>query len=293
MGVVTTAPAAHVCATFRAVAYARWSRVVAAWLVAFSRVSLPLLLLAVVRSVDPPITPLLLLREFLVLVVLPAAGAWLLARAHAADVEVYERELVVRRRGGGRVEVPVDAIAAVVPWRVPIPGPGVGFRMRSGRRFRWGVQLADPGALVGALAEVAGSDAARAAATHPLLVYARARPQTRRWYRHIAKFPLFALVPTAIAFNAEQHISYGGLFGEYYQLGLGSYLRTFAVLWVTVTIYLVLFASVWRGAAEAVCLAAAAVAPSWATRVRRLAEIACTAGYYLGVPALLALRFLS
>jgi len=60
-----------------------------------------------------------------------------------------------------------------------------------------------------------------------------------------------------------------------------------------VTIYQVLYASVWRGLAEPVCLVAAAVAPSRAARVRRAAELAIRVVYYVGVPALLALRFAS
>jgi len=95
-----------------------------------------------------------------------------------------------------------------------------------------------------------------------------------------------------VLFNAHQHIAYGGLLGEYYLLGLGSYVETFAVHWLTVTIYLVLYASVWRGVAEGGCLLAACVAPARAAGVRRAAEIGCRVAYYGGVPVLLVLRFL-
>jgi len=95
-----------------------------------------------------------------------------------------------------------------------------------------------------------------------------------------------------VLFNAHQHIAYGGLLGEYYLLGLGSYLRTFAVHWLTLTIYLVLYASVWRGLAEGMALLAACVAPARAAAVRRAAEIVCQVAYYGGVPVLLLLRFL-
>src|SRR5439155_794374 len=90
----------------------------------------------------------------------------------------------------------------------------------------------------------------------PVLVYAhaRARGAPRRWHHLLGRFPGFALLPTAVLFNAHQHIAYGGLLGEYYLLGLGSYVRTFAVHWLTLTIYLVLYASVWRGLAEGVAL---------------------------------------
>ncbi len=284
--------AARVCATFRIGAYSRRSRALAAALVMLASASLPLLLLGVLFSTDPPLVPLLLMQLFSIFAALPATAAWLLGRAAAADLEVYEHGLVLRRRRT-RIEVPADAIARVAPWRVPLPGPGVALRLRSGRRFRYGIRLADPGALARALADIAGVAPARAAGAHPLLVYAEARSTARwRWYHLLAKFALFALAPTAVLFNAHQHIAYGGLLGEYYLLGLASYVRTFLVYWTTTAIDLVLYASVWRGVAEALCLTAAAVAPARVARVRRAAEIACRIGYYAGVPVLLLIRFL-
>ena len=112
-----------------------------------------------------------------------------------------------------------------------------------------------------------------------------------RWYHLAAKFPLFALLPTAVLFNAHQHIAYGGLLGQYYLHGLRAYLLTFAVYWVTVAIYLVLYASTWRALGEAAALLAAWTAPSRAARVRRGVEVGCRVLYYGGVPVLLALRF--
>ncbi|HJQ85029.1 MAG TPA: hypothetical protein VKA21_13180, partial [Candidatus Binatia bacterium] len=107
----------------------------------------------------------------------------------------------------------------------------------------------------------------------------------------LLRFPVFALGPTALLFNVHQHIAYGGLLGQYYMLGLRPYLATFALYWGTVTVYLMLYASVWRGLAEPICFAAAAVAPSRAARVRRAAELVIRVLYYGGVPALLAWRF--
>ena len=71
-----------------------------------------------------------------------------------------------------------------------------------------------------------------------------------------------ALGPAAVLFYTHQHIAFGGLLGEYYLMGLGPYLRTAAVHWATVTVYLLLWAGVWRGAGEVVAWAAAALAPS-------------------------------
>ena len=285
--------AGRVCATFRVRAYSRWSRAAAAVLLSVAGASLPLLLLLVLFATDPPLYPLVLMRLFAVLTAMPATAAWLVGRTVAADLEVYEHELVLRRRGV-RVEIPAAAIARVVPWRVPLPGSGIALRMRSGRRFRQGLQLADPGALAAALADIAGVEGARTARAHPLVAYAEARATVRwRWYHVLAKFVLGGLAPTAVLFNAHQHIAYGGLFGEYYLLGLTSYVQTFLVYWTTLVIYLALYAGVWRGVAEVCCMAAAAVAPSRAARVRRFAEIGCRLAYYAGVPILLGLRFAS
>jgi apolipoprotein N-acyltransferase len=107
----------------------------------------------------------------------------------------------------------------------------------------------------------------------------------------VAKFPLFALLPTAPLFNVHQHIAYGGTLGQYHLLGGRAFAADLALHWATVSICLVLWASVWRGLAEAAALAAAHVAPARAARVRRAVESACWWLYYAGVPLLLLLRF--
>jgi hypothetical protein len=106
------------------------------------------------------------------------------------------------------------------------------------------------------------------------------------------KFPGFALLPTAVLFNAHQHIAYGGSLGQYYQEGLAAWLRTFAEYWIWVCIYLVLYASACRAAAEGVALLAASAGSALAARVRRTVELVCGILYYAGVPALVAARFL-
>jgi hypothetical protein len=228
-----------------------------------------------------------------VFVGLPGVAAWLIRRTNAARVELADTGVVLRRTALV-VEIPYAALARVAPWTVPLPGPGVSFWLRSGRRLRYAVEVADPVGLLQRLLPVA-ADAARPALTHPTVVYAQAAAAmpARRWYHYLWKFGVFGLAPTAILFNAHQHIAYGGTLGEYYLFGLGAYARTFAVYWLTVTIYLALFASLWRGMAEAAALAAAWVAPSHAAKVRPVAERFCQLFYYGGVPALLAARFLT
>jgi hypothetical protein len=263
-------------------------RLAVACLLAASGVSLWLVLGLVFLATNPPVTPPMLFRLFGVLVLLPWLGGRLLRRVVAGELALTADDLVFRRPGL-TVEVPREAISAVVPWRVPVPGPGCSIRLRSGRRFRWGFELSDPAPLLGAL-----GTGDRSAAMRVILAWARARAARRppRWYHLATKFPLFALLPTALLFNVHQHIAYGGLFGEWYLLGAGSWFQTLAVYYLTVTIYLVLFASLWRGLGEAVALLGTAVAPARAAGVRRAVEVACRVLYFGGVPVLLLVRFL-
>jgi len=262
-------------------------RIAAALLVAVSRASLPVLLALVVLANDPPIGLAVLVQLLALFAVLPAVAAHLIARRCAARVELAGADLVLRRPDLV-VEVPHSAIARVAPWILPLPGAGLTVWMRSGRRLRYAIQVDDPAPLLGALT-------GHAAPPHASVAYAHAAAGSSRWrwYHYAGKFVLFALVPTAVFFNAHQHIAYGGPLGEYHLLGLAAYLQTFVLYWITLSIYLVLFASAWRGAAEAAALAAAWAAPSQAARVRRIAEVGCRVLYYAGVPALVALRFLA
>ena len=271
--------------------YARSWRLVAACLFALSRANLPAMVFAIVFS-QVPINPPAFYRTVVVFSLLPALGASTIARVLRGVLTVDARGARIARAGLA-IDVPASVIAGVRPWRVPLPGPGFALVTTDGRRLPYGLQTRDPTPALVALCDVAGVAAARTALRHPAIVYARAKAAAGAWrWRDLAlKFPLFALAPTAVLFNAHQHIAYGGTFGEYYLLGLGPYLQTLAIYWVTTTIYCVLWASVWRGPAEGASLLAAHVAPSRAARVRRAAEIACRVLYYAGVPVLLALRF--
>jgi apolipoprotein N-acyltransferase len=278
----------------RAIAYTPVWRAVAAVLVAVGNASMPLLLALVLFARNPPIVPLMLLRAFTILVVAPRIALWLIARALTATVTVADGTLVLTQRDR-RIAVPPGALATVEPWIVPLPGSGVTFRLRSGTRVRQRLQLADPTVLGARLAAGGALPAEVAAAVNgaPPVRYAHAkhaRPPSR-WYACLLKFPLFALVPTLPLFRVHQYIAYGGAFGQYYLQGLGPYLQRFALYWGTVTLYLILYAAVWRGIAEGVALATAWVAPSRAARVRQAVEIGARVAYYAGVPILLILWF--
>jgi apolipoprotein N-acyltransferase len=269
------------------------TRALVAALTGIAGASLPAILALVLIATDPPIGIVVLVQLVALFAALPAAAAHLIRRAGAARLELGGADLVVRR-ADLLMEIPHGAIAQIVPWTVPLPASGLVLRMRSGNRLRDGIELDDPAPLLDALAR-AGVAPAESARAHPSVVYAHAAASEPpwRWYHYAWKFAGFALVPTAVFFNAHQHIAYGGSLGEYYLLGLGAYLRTFALYWATVAIHLVLYAGLWRAFAEPAALLAAWVAPAHARVARRGAEMLCQVAYYAGVPALTALRFLA
>lgn len=274
-------------------AWTRGGRLAGALLLGVAAASMPGLLLLVLLSTDPPVTPPVLARLLVPMTLLPGIAGLLVRRAHAARIEVTGGVLRVVRPDA-TVEIACPAIEGVTPWRIPLPGPGFSLVLRSGRRAGLGLELADPAPLLAALADE-GARGAREAVKRPAMVYAaeRAPRPDRPIPRLLARYPLFALVPGAVLFNLHQHIAYGGALGEWYSVGPSAYLRTFAVHWATTTAYLVLYASAWRSLAEGLCFAAACIAPERLPSLRRRIEIAIRVLYYGGVPALLALRLLA
>ena len=268
----------------------RW---VAAALVALSRASLPAIAVAVVVRLSEPFPLSTLLAILAAYAALPGAAAWLLERAFTATVEVRDRALHVRGRGL-RLEVPCASIARVEPWRLPLPGPGVWLRLRSGSVLRPGFEAPDLEPLLSALAEAGGVASAREPLRNPFLAYSSARLRGPRGLlaHPIFKFPGFSLLPTAVLFNAHQHIAYGGSLGQYHLEGLAAWLLTFGEYWAYVCTYLVLYASMCRALAEGIALLAARAGSALAARVRRTVEIVCGVLYYVGVPALVLARFL-
>jgi len=268
----------------------RW---VAGALVAVSRASLPAIGVALLLRRAEPIPFATLLAMLAAYAALAGAAAWLLARAFTANVEVRERTLHIRGRGL-RLEIPCASIAHVEAWRLPLPGPGVRLRLRSGSALRPGLAAPDLEPLLDALAQAGGVDSAREAMSHPFVVYGHAKRRHPRGLlgRPLAKFPGFSLLPTAVLFNAHQHIAYGGSLGQYYLEGLIPWLQTLGFYWAMVCVYLVLYASALRALAEAVALLAARAGAARAARVRGAVELACGLLYYAGVPALVLARFL-
>lgn len=272
------------------VAHRPW-RVPAALLVGLSRLSLPVLLALVALATDPPIDLPLLLQLLAILVALPALLAHAMRRP--ADLELGAGALVLRRPDL-IVDIPYRAIARLAPWALPLPGPGLTVWLRSGARLRYAIEIDDLVPLLTRLAPLAG-DSARAALSHPSVVYGHAAAATPpwRWYHYAWKFIGFSLAPAAVFFNAHQHIAYGGTLGEYYLYGAAAYAHTFALYWLTMAIYLVLYAGLWRVVAEFIAWLVAWVSQAHAMTARRAVERACQILYYGGVPVLVAVRFLT
>jgi len=224
-------------------------------------------------------------------VVLPLAFVSALRRSRRATVDVDAHQWTLTLRGGARMEVPFEAVAAVRPWRLPLPGPGLALRMRSGRAFSHALEVEDAVPLLNALGRHGAPDAAQA---HTLVRYAQARHALwrRRWYHLLVKFVLFPLVPTGILFYSYQVISFGGALGEYQMYGLGAYLRSFGRYYAPISLLLLLFACFWRVIAEGVSLLAAWLLPAWARGVRRAAEWLCRLVYYVGILASIGARFM-
>lgn len=234
------------------------------------------------------------LRMFTALVLAPALAAWAIARAGAATLRIEADTLVLDQRAR-RVEIPVGGLAALEPWRLPLPLPGAWLRLASGTRFAQGLAGVDVPALAqalvraGAPAAVAQAGEARAAA----YAHVRAAAVRRRWFDHpLVKFGLFPLLPALPAFRLHQIIAYGGFLGEYYTFGLKAWLLALLIWWASWAVGMTLYAAALRVPIEAGTWIALFVKPERALGVRRTLEIAGRLLYYLGAPALLLLRVL-
>lgn len=268
-------------------AYSRHWRVAIALLVVLGRVGALGIVFAIFFLETHLDNPLRLLRTWLVTSFAPALAAWLLQRVFAATVTVERAVLVVLRRDQ-RIEVPCDAVARIEPWRVSIPGAGLGLVLGSGRRLPVELQVADPLGLADALVAAGAPPTLRDDVRGPAAAYGRTRGAPRRWWQQLLQFPVLALVPALPVFRLHQWIAFGDTFGEYYTYGLQAYLLAFAVQWWTFTIHLVLYAAVLRTLAELVVLAVAWLAPERAPAARRILERAYWILYVVAVPAFLA-----
>jgi len=264
------------------------ARVVAGVLRAFARGSLLWMVIAFLLGDGSwPANTLAQIRLFSALFLAPELAAWLVLRAFAARATL-EPGLLVLTRGKRRMELALQDIAAIEPWRLPIPARGALLRLASGPAY--GLAHANPVALARVL--VAAGSAAPAQSPTRTSLYAQARGAIRRGRldHPLVKFVLLPLVLAVPAFRLHQHITYGSGFGEYEAFGFQAYLAGFMLWWAAWAIGVVLTAAGVRAAIEAGTLATLIVRPGQAIDARRWFERLGLAVLYLGVPLWLLVR---
>lgn len=269
-------------------AWSRGSRAVAGAFVLATAVGVVLLVVAILFATDPPVTPRIVRELFVLQVVLPAAVVAALRRHTRARLVIEADRLVVLTRVR-RIEIPRESITDFEPWWLPLPGPGVTLRLRSGRRLSWALEARDPAAFLDA---VGGSSRSR---DHPSVRWADARVHRRRTGHRalLAKYPGLAVPFALLFFYTHQHIAYGGFFGQWNLLGWQAWLTTLLEYWTTVLLYFLLWGGCLRGLAEVLAWIGATLGPAHALAGRRLAERLASAGYLGGILALTALRYLA
>jgi apolipoprotein N-acyltransferase len=263
------------------------ARVATALLRALSRGSL-LGMVAVVLLGDGSLQShtLALIRSFVALCLLPEALAWVLLRTYAAQAAVDNGTLVLTR-GAQRLALSLSDIAAVEPWRLPLPAPGATLRLANGTRWPFSLAAADARLLAAALGAPLH--------TPPASAYALSHQRRRRsrFGKPVAKFLLLPFLLAVPAFQLHQRIAYGSPFGEFYSYGLAAYLSAFALWWAAWVVGVVLCAAALRALIEAGTLAGAVLRPAEAPALRRGLEQCGLAALYLGLPGWLLLRLLA
>jgi apolipoprotein N-acyltransferase len=269
------------------------ARIVAALLRAFARASL-LWMAAAVLWGDGPLhaSTLSQMRMFAALFLAPEVAAWCVLRAFAARPSLAEGHLVLARGRQG-LRLALRDIAALEPWKVPLPSAGAWLRLSSGDRWRFGIAGASPAALRAAL--VAAGAAVQALPTSRWSAYleARAAAARSRLEHPLVKFVLLPLVLAIPAFRLHQHIAYGSGLGEFYTFGLKAYAEAFGLWWAAWAMGVVLGAAVLRLAIESGTLVAALLRPASAMPARRGLERAALVALYVGLPAWLVFRLLA
>lgn len=234
------------------------------------------------------------IRVFLFSVVLPCVAAWFLQRRCAGSLRI-EAGYLVLDLPHQRIEVPLQQIIAIEPWRLPLPRGGLHLRLASGRRLSPAITIDDPMALQRSLAE-AGSPAAIANGLPKRLseLAALRTAAPLRWFdAGWFKFGLFPLLIAMPAFRLHQMIAFGSIFGELYTYGPMAWLTGLGIWWASWTAGLMLFAAVLRVLIEVVNLTASAVGSSFAMDLRQRFETGARLLYFIGVPAFLLLSILA
>jgi apolipoprotein N-acyltransferase len=214
----------------------------------------------------------------------PFLLALLIGNAGKGRISIEPDKLVLTLRRE-RFEVPTASILAIRPLRLPLPGPGIRLVLTSNRSFERRLVLPDPAALLSAFDEALPSS--RSALDHPAIRFATARRThgRRRWPYFAVKYGLIPLVFAIVLFRLHQYIMYGGPFGQYHILGLGSYLRAFLMRWTGVAGGLIVYAGLVRFAVEVLSLGGTYLFAAHARGIRRAAEVVADIAYFVLIPA--------
>lgn len=234
------------------------------------------------------------LALFAAAVVAPLLVAWTIERAFVAQARV-EGSLLVLEQHRQRIELPVASIAALRPWRLPLPRSGVDVRLAAGPLWTRSLALTRPKTWQRMLSATGVPLRLEGGLASPMadLVQTRADARRPRLDHSLAKFALFPLLLALVAFRLHQVIAFGGTFGEYYSYGLRAYLTGLLIWWASWSIGLMLFAAALRIAIETVVVLAMALRSTHVAALRDGLEWLGRLAFYVGVPAWLALRLLA
>ncbi len=226
--------------------------------------------------------PLVQIRWFTALVLLPELAAWLVLRAFSARAAI-ESGVLVLARGAYTLKLPLADIATVQAWRWPLPAPGATVRMASGALHL--LVGADAIALRAATGLTADPPSPADHYAHAALAV-RAEAHRLAWLAHpLTRFVLLPILIAIPAFRLHQHIAYGSTFGEWLTFGAQAWLTGFALWWAGWVIAIAIVAAVLRVLVEAATLVTLKLRPAAALPARRLFERIGMALLFLGPPA--------
>lgn len=268
------------------------ARIAAGLLRAFARTSLLWMGAAMLLDESLRSNTLAQIRTFTVLFLVPETAAWFVLRAFVARASI-ENGMLVLARGTRRLELAAQDVAAIEPWRLPIPCTGAWLRLATGERWGYALALDSLAALARALA-AAGGPPVQEPTPSRTAAYGQARvgvPRGRLDHLLI-KVGVLSLAMAMVAFRLHQHIAYGGTFGEYYTFGLKAYLTTFLLWWAAWTIGVTLCAAAIRAVIELGTLLVVLLRPADALAVRLWLERLGRAALYIGLPGWLLLQVL-
>ncbi len=230
------------------------------------------------------------IRLFSVFFLLPEVAAWLVLRAFSARA-MLESGTLVLLRGKQRLEVALSDIAAVRPWRLPLPAQGAALSLREGRAIN--LAHADPVALARVLRAAGAASAVgepQAFTRADRLAQVRAALRPSRLDHPALKYGLLSLVLAVPAYRIHQIINFGSAFGEYDAYGFWAYVGGFGLWWASWLFGVLLTAAAARAVTELGTLLAVLVWPARALDARVWLERLGLAVLYLGMPGWFAYR---